>query len=251
MVLLTAVFSSTGRAGPELEISEGIPRGTTWLQPYFTQLDTSFPGDAFHARWEIHRCQCADVLIRSEETYPQGIITGEQLLVGGRALLTRGFEKFTGDQRSLLDSPLLMLQLLFALVQKSVPDGPAGLEGPTEIQYSEQQHAIDLDTGMAHGRFAAPWQLNGEIHRTDDGSHRFDLQFEFQVKIDDQPSQSSAIRLTGLLDYQVRKFPVQDDLSLQGWSILDMQTEAPDRFATADINKLEELRGLVKQAESQ
>ena len=223
--------------------SEEIATGTPWTQPYFTRLDVTFPG-GFHARWDIYRCACGDVLIHSEETLPDGITTGEQLLVGGRVLLQRGF---ADGGPAMLDSPMLMLQLLFVLLQKAEPSGPAMVDASMPVSKSDDNSPIMLDTGKAHGAFPAPWDLQGELRRVGDGSHRFELDFEFEAMYEGQSAGRSAMHLSGALNYQPQAFPHADDMALEGWSMHFIQESDEEIFADQSAETLAELRELVRK----
>jgi hypothetical protein len=221
--------------------AEEIAPGTHWTQPYFTRLDVAFPDGEFHARWEIDRCACGDVVIRSEETLPEEITTGEQLLVGGRVLLQRGY---ADGGPAMLDSPMLMLQLLFVLLHKAEPSGPAVVDTSIPVSEYDEISPISLDTGMAHGAFPAPWALKGELRRIEDGSHRFNLEFEFEA----QKGASSTMHLSGELDFQPRPFPHPDEMKLEGWSVHLIQDGDAKNFTGQNPQTLAELREAIRKA---
>ena len=58
------------------------PAGTKrWHESLVTILDADFTGTGFQARWEYFNCGCGDVLIRLEQSAPDGVQTGELLLM--------------------------------------------------------------------------------------------------------------------------------------------------------------------------
>lgn len=186
---------------------------TPWSKPYFMRIDATFAGGDFHARWDVSRCDCGDLHIRTEETLPGEIRTGELLLLGADALLARGYESHTGEVAALLDSPVLMMQLLFVLLQKAEPSGPAAVAGELSPEVSEEREPIILDSGIAFGGFPAPWALTGKLAPTEGNGFRYDLGFEFTL-----PNLSrERIELSGSLDYSEKPFPVDDSLVLDGW----------------------------------
>lgn len=225
-----------------------IEPGTHWAQPFFTRLDVRFPGQGFHARWDFHRCVCGDALIKAEETLPEGVSTGELLLVDGRVLLVRGFEGRGADRRSMIDSPLLMLQLLFVLMQKTLPEGPAALDERRELSHSDVRYPLELETGGARGGFPAPWEVQGVAYRFADGSHRFDLEFGFETRLIGEPVKRSEIKLSGMLDYRAVEFPVADDFSIKGWDLIPLIETESGAYDSLPEATLDALRQRVREA---
>jgi hypothetical protein len=209
---------------PAGAMTADVPSEAQWAQPWFTRLDARFPGQGFHARWDFHRCACGDALIKAEETLPEGISRGEMILVGGRVLLVRGFDsRGEGDElRTVIDSPMLMLQLLFVLMQKTAPEGPAALIERRELGYADALYPLQLETGGAQGGFPAPWGVSGLAYRFEDGSHRFDLEFGFNMQVIGEPASRTEIHLSGMLDYREENFPVNSDLPLEAWTVIPL-----------------------------
>jgi len=214
VIALLILLSSLPVAG-----QDRIAAGTAWSQPFFTRIDATFSSDVFHARWDISRCACGDMHIRAEETLPGEIRKGEQLLVDHSVLLVRGYESHQGDLSSLLDSPVLIMQLLFILLQKAEPGGPAAVTANLEAEISEPKLHLELDTGIAFGLFPAPWSVAGTIGPRVQGRITFDLRFEFTVHQQDQEPGQSQVLLNGFLDYVEQPFPVDESEILDGWKL--------------------------------
>lgn len=221
---------------------------THWAQPFFTRLDVRFPGQGFHARWDFHRCDCGDALIKAEETLPEGVSAGELLLVDGRVLLVRGFEGRGADRRSMIDSPLLMLQLLFVLMQKALPEGPAELGERRELSHSDVRYPLELETGGAMGGFPAPWEVNGVAYRFADGSHRFDLEFGFETRLIGEPVNRSEIQLSGILDFRAQEFPIAEDFIIEDWDLVPLIDAESGAYDSLPEGTLAALRQRVREA---
>ena len=102
-----------------------LPAETRWADPSSVQLNIEFPGDGYHASWELFRCGCGDLLVRAELNVPGEVETGDLLFVEGQAVLTRGFGKYKAEAASSLDAAALMMQLALRLLERSEPGGPA------------------------------------------------------------------------------------------------------------------------------
>ena len=194
-----------------------------WSKPFFTRVDVTFSESKFHARWDISRCECGDVYISAEETLPEEIRIGKQLLLNNNVLLVSGYEKYEGPLAALIDSPMLMMQLLFVLLQHSAPAGPDSISETLNPDVEQLQDSLLLDSGLAYGAFPAPWHLGGNISPLDAGQFRFDLDFTFELT----GAGDQTIRLSGLLNYNKSVFPMDDSVTLDGWSAawLDLKTE--------------------------
>ena len=77
--------------------------------------------------------------------------TGDLLLVGKRAVLTRGFGKHKAEAASTLDAAALMMQLALRLLERSEPGGPSKITGPLEVDLLDEINLIHLDTGNSGG----------------------------------------------------------------------------------------------------
>ncbi len=138
-------------------------------------------------------------------------------------LLINGYKSYQGPLAGLMDSPMLMMHLLFMLLQEAEPSGPSAVSNTFKPEITEPVEPIMLDSGIAYGAFPAPWSLSGTITPASDGQFRYQLRFTFEHQ--DGPKQ--LIQLSGLLDYSERSFPVDDSTSLDGWSAawLDLKNE--------------------------
>ena len=129
-----------------------LPAATRWADPSTVRLDVEFPGEGYHATWDMARCDCGDLLIRSELSVPGSVESGESMLVGGRVVLSRGFndaeEELLGAS---LDAPALMMQLALSLLERVAPAGPSASVGTAKVDFEEPLNPIHLDSGSAAG----------------------------------------------------------------------------------------------------
>ena len=211
LVLLALVFAG-------VEAGEIKPE-TAWHEPAATLLDVDFRDTGFHARWEYFHCECGDILIRVEQSAPEGVLTGETLLVDGQVLLARGFEGQGSDLEPLIQAPSLMLQLAFALLHRSEPMGPARIAEKRQFTLSEKTHDFEIDIGMATGRFAAPWEVSFTAWPSGQDRRRFELAFRFSNPTEDDPDNEDEIVFSGGLDFRSGGFPLVDATPLEGWKM--------------------------------
>jgi hypothetical protein len=220
-----------------------LPPETRWADPSSVQLNIEFPGDGYHASWDLFRCDCGDLLVRAELNMPGEVESGELLLVGGRAVLTRGFGKYKAEAASSLDAAALMMQLALRLLERSESGGPSRVTAPIEVDLLDEINHINLDTGSAEGGFKAPWSIKGNISATSDTRRKFDLNFTFSVGVPGEIQQAT-MRLNGQAEYAATDFPVPGSSTLADW---DLTWRNENDGVAGKAKTLDELRALIKK----
>ncbi len=233
--MIAVAFRRRGRQGPArfalvalaalVSLASGLsaraqPASTAvWHEPWTARVDVQFPGLDFHARYDFWRCACGDVLIRAEETEPAGVTRGELLLIRGKTLLVRGFGQPPGNLEHLLDSPMLMVQLVFTLLHRAAPGGPATVSGERELSVTEAARPLTLDTGLATGRFGVPWRIEGRARPVagTPSTLRYELSFRFENEQDGVSLGQAELRFSGSLGFGGEAFPYGGDLPMTGW----------------------------------
>jgi len=250
MKLRPLLFSACGPALLGLvvllvaDVRAEITATTRWGDPSHVLLDVEFPGEGYHADWELFRCDCGDLLVRSELNVPGDVEKGDTLLVGGRVVASRGF---AGEPElgASLDAPALMMQLGLRLLERAEPAGPIGITEARNIDLVEEVSPILLESYSASGGFQAPWALRGRIEPVDGTRRRFDLHFEFTAGAG-SAAQKGTMRLKGTADFAEREFPVPGTIPLEGWTLTWRGENEPAALTNAQPQTLDELRALVR-----
>jgi hypothetical protein len=201
------------------QADDGIPKTKRWHEPFVTLLDVDFVNTGFQARWEYFHCGCGDILVRMEQTAPDGVLTGEMLLIDGQVIAARGMVSLSPDLEPMLQPPSIMLHLAFALLEKGAPRGPARVTERQTLDAGSMQETLNLNSGMVTGTFKAPWRVEGEVWPSGDGQRRFEMQFEFANPLEGEPDNRTSFRFTGGQDYRRDDFPFPGSLSLEGWKV--------------------------------
>jgi len=224
-----------------VEARAEIDAATRWADPSHVTLGVEFPGEGYHADWELFRCECGDLLVRSELNAPGEVEMGETLLVGGRAVLSRGFAG-AAELGSSLDAPALMMQLALRLLERAEPGGPGRITEAREVEVLEESSPIQLESYSAVGGFQPPWALKGSIEPAGDTRRRFDLRFEFSVGAGSEVQRGS-MRLKGRADFAALEFPLAGSASLEDWTLTWRDENGP---ADEKPETLDELRTLIR-----
>ncbi len=219
-----------------------VEKVTLWRDAVVTQLDVDFGGTGFHSRWSFHRCHCGDLLIDTEQLAPDGVVTGKLLMVDGKVLLASGFEQQGVDINALIQAPSLMLQLAYALLNRSQPKGPHAVSDKQLWNETEEKLDFVLNTGLATGTFAVPWSVKGSGWKTESGSYRFELLFQFNTSMPGQAVETGSMTLSGDLDYRKQEFPLLESTELKGWRIQWISDNDLEAEPVADALTLKMLR---------
>lgn len=249
VVLLLALGAAPGQVAAQADTGSeegaGVPAETRWADPARVELGVEFPGEGYHADWELFRCECGDLLVRSELSVPGEVDQGETVLVQGRVVLSRGFGAQQAELGSSLDAPALMMQLALRLLERTAPDGPAPIQAPVDVELEDAINPIHLETYSAVGGFPAPWRVSGRIAPAGADQRRFDLRFEFTAPTDGGAKQGR-IRLKGVADFSAVDFPVSEAGSLAGWSMTWRDENDAAIPAAARAETLAELRRAIR-----
>jgi hypothetical protein len=195
-----------------------LKSGTRWADPSVVKLMIEFPGQGYNATWNLFRCDCGDLLVRSDLHVPGETVSGDVVLVEQQVVLSRGFGEYADQAAASLDTAALMLQLALRLLEHTVPGGPAQVKSRVEVAFSEPTIHLHLDTGAAAGSFFAPWSVEGTVEPGGEDERRFQLQFTFMGGTPQEPIQGT-MRLNGLADFAETAFPVSADEPLDGWNL--------------------------------
>ena len=220
-----------------------LPVETRWADPSSVQLNVEFPGDGYHATWDLFRCDCGDLLVHAELNMPGEVETGDLLLVQSKAVLTRGFGKYKAEAAGSLDAAALMMQLALRLLERSEPAGPSRITSPVEVDLLDEINHINLDTGSAEGGFRAPWSIAGSISAESETQRRFDLRFTFSAGAPGEFQQVS-MRLHGLAEYAETDFPVPGSSMIGDW---DLAWRNENDAVPGTAETLDELRALIRK----
>ena len=236
VLLLTGLQAATAQ----------VEKGTLWRDAVITELDVDFGGTGFHARWVFHRCHCGDLLVQVEQIAPDGVLTGELLMVDGQVLLSRGFKQQGTDIEPLIQAPSLMLQLVYELLNRSQPKGPHAVGRKQVWDETEKKQDFKLNTGLATGAFAAPWGIKGSGWKTESGHRRFELFFQFTNPMPGNPAETDSIVFSGDLDFRKQDFPYHESTSLEGWRVQWISLNDRESEPAAEGLTLKDLRQKAK-----
>lgn len=231
LIAALAALAPLALLAPGMARASDVPETRRWHEAFVTLVNVDFGADGFQARWEYFHCDCGDILVRVEQTAPEGVLTGEILVIGGKALAARGMVSLSPNLEPMLQPPSVMMHLAFTLLEAAVPKGPASVTARQSLSAGAQVQDLEIDSGMATGRFPAPWSLVGEAWPSGDGQRRFELRFEFANPTPTDAEATTTFTFSGGQDFLRDDFPVSGETPLEGWKLqwaTRGETEASD-----------------------
>ncbi|HLF30729.1 MAG TPA: hypothetical protein VI566_06835 [Xanthomonadales bacterium] len=227
--------------------AEPLAAGVQWKDPSSVDLKVDFPGEGYNASWQLFRCTCGDLLIRSELAVPGEVVHGEILLVGNRAVLMRGFDPGSAELVS-IDAPALMMQLALRLLERAQAQGPSAVDQRQEVAVEDTINFIHLESGAAVGGFPAPWSVKGSIWPQGDSQRRFDLLFKFNAGgAAGSEEQAGEIGLSGVAEYAASEFPLAADMETSAWDLSWREENDAAAAGAGSVKNLADLRQLLKK----
>jgi hypothetical protein len=187
----------------------------------------------FSAQWRFQRSANGDILLELEETRAGQARAGALLLVANGALLARDVPLARGRELDSFNGPLLMLQLVLRLLERSVPAGPESIKRELTIAAAEPERAVKVSAMGADGEFLAPWNVKGRVGPGADGQIRFELQFVSASR--DPRGVPYATSIAGIWQNASPPLQLPDAMPLRGWRGFRIKTAVTARGTTNTV----------------
>ena len=227
-------------------MAQDMPPQPGWHQADHVVLDVDFPEQGYHARWDVHRCDCGDILIAAEQSSPDAVERMDMLLVGNRLVLVRGADVPADELAAQVEAPALMLRLALDLLARAAPGGVDSAAMPMPLNADEARLPIVLQAGEGSARFAAPWQVRGRVLPVTDDTYQAEFGFEFGIPVDAGGGRGK-MDFIARMAFDDRDFPLAPGDPLDGWQAAWVRGQ-PDAGPAADapLTSLGELRAWVR-----
>jgi len=192
------------------------PPASEWARGNRVLLGVTQPAFGLSAQWRFERSTTDDILLERQENRAGRIEAGSFLLIDG-ALIVRDTRLEPGKELDAVNGPLLMLQLVLQLLERSVPAGPSQLTRELRVDLAEHKRAIAVTGIGADGEFAAPWRLTGSVGPAGKGIVKFELEFSSAARGPAGARYQTSI--AGIWQNTPPAVVFQDSMSLRGWQV--------------------------------
>jgi len=214
-ILLAGAALHAG-AQPRSPSKTDAPPASEWARGNRVLLGVTQPALGFSAQWRFERSTTGDIHLQRQEHRGGRIDAGSFLLIDG-ALIVRDAQLEPGKELDAMNGPLLMLQLVLQLLERSAPAGPSQLARDTRVDLSEPKRAITVSGIGAEGEFAAPWRLTGNIGPAGKGIVKFELEFSSATRGASGAGYQTSI--AGIWQNTPPAVVFQDSMNLRGWKV--------------------------------
>ncbi len=200
-----------------------------------TAMDTGSP---VSASWRLQfDHERYDVRIDADYPAPGGRQRGTILLVGGRALLSRGLDLPRGMEVNAVDAPVMAMKLVIVVLAHAVPVAPETIGKERAIRLREEKVGLRFSTPTAAGVLLPPWTVEGKLGKAANGDIVYDLHVAGGTA-DGYARKGPPIdtRFTGRFS-NVRTPILDDTMALASWTVYgtydtEMRTIGDVRAAT-------------------
>jgi hypothetical protein len=214
------LLAALALAGPAMAARDCDPNcDAAWAKFTSITLNAIDTGSPVSAQWRVqfdHTRQ--DIRIDADIPGPSGRMRGTIAMVGGRVLMTKGLVLPRGGELNAIDTPILAIKLLTAVLGRAVPVSPEKLVKEQAIKYRETGVGIRFATPSAEGYLAAPWTAEGKVTKIANG----DIAYDVRVV---GPSRDAYGRTAPPIDTRFSgrlsnaRPPILDDaMALEGWT---------------------------------
>ena len=228
-------------AGPALAARDCDPNcDAAWAKFTAITVNAIDAGSPVSASWRLSfDHERRDIRIEADFPGPSGRMRGTIALVGGRVLMSKGLQLPRGGEINAVDTPIMAIKLLTAVLGRAVDVSPDALKGERVVKYRENNVGIRFATPTAEAYLAAPWTADGTVGKVANGDVRYDLHVTGPTRDPyGRPGAPIDSRFTGRFSNAAG--PVLDDaMSLTGWTMYsprsaEMRTVGEVRAALAE-----------------
>ena len=199
-----------------------------WAEMADYTITTKVPPKGDTGTWKIRAfADPGDVAVDLDTPATKGRTKGNLMLVGGRAIATKGFASEKGFEVDPLDVAVLNLKVLTRLLDAAAPGGPASVKGKVAVNAGDEKTPIYVSTPTANATFRAPWKLKGTVERVDAGTVSFRL--EIDVPSGDKPGERVKWSYSGQAAGDPRGRVLEDSTSLAGWAVYSLTPPKSDK----------------------
>ena len=184
-VILPAFFLIASQSIIAATNSAEIPHSATWQDFNVIKLSVEDNQNSWKANWLITIDKEKNTIsIEKDDYFHNQNLRGTLIILAGKTMLSKGLVLRKGYEIDALDTPIIMMQLLFDILNKTLPSGPASITRNQKIEHSETNKPIHISTKSASAHFNAPWVVNGLFSRSAIDTIEYEFSFATSVHED-------------------------------------------------------------------
>jgi hypothetical protein len=209
----------------------------------FAQIRLDVRVGAFSGTYTVEHTGSGEVHGTSLERMDGKLQAGEAVVVGEDAFAFRSRRAATSPDDMLdqiMTSPIVFSDLVAILLEAALPEGPDSITRSHAAKASNPSQFILTQAPGGAALYGAPWNVAGNVRRTDAGTLAFDLEFRFRP-VDEagraSKSKTDTARLTGSVRYADMRERLPDSFDLVGWKLVRAGTLLGDVKTLAEARQ--------------
>ena len=217
-VILAAFFLISSQLIIAATNSAEIPHKATWQDFNIIKRSVEDNQNSWRANWLITIDKEKNTIsIEKNDYFHNQNLKGTLIVLAGKTMLSKGLVLGRGYEIDALDTPIIMMQLLFDILNKTLPSGPASITRSQKIKHSEISTPIHISTKSASAHFNAPWAVNGLFSRSAIDTIKYEFSFATSV----YEGINYTLKMNGEL-HQKANQTLDDTMGLDGWQIYQL-----------------------------
>lgn len=217
LLTFSVVFSLPTFASTSTNSSKTIHQAT-WQDINSLKLSVEDNQNSWKANWFITIDKEKNTIsIEKDDYFHNQNLKGTLIVLAGKTMLSKGLILRKGYEIDALDTPIIMMQLLFDILNKVLPSGPASITKNLKIAHSEANIPIHISTKSASAHFNAPWVVNGLFSQPTIDTIKYD--FSFATSVHDGINYT--LKMNGEL-HQKPNQTLDDTMALDGWKVYQL-----------------------------
>ena len=144
-------------------------------------------------------------------------VSGVIIVIGRRAMCTRGLEMEKGAEIDALDAAKMAVQMALGFLSKAFPEGSASVGTSAAVELVGRMDPITMKTQSASGELPTPWSLKGTANHIATQAVGFQLSCSYPTGAG--AAQTEKLELSGTWEISSTSLVLSDDIQLRGWQI--------------------------------
>ena len=192
-----------------------IPHKAAWQDFNVIKLSVEDNQNSWKANWLITIDKEKNTIsIEKDDYFRNQNLKGTLIVLAGKTMLSRGLTLKKGYEIDALDTPIIMMQLLFDILNKTTPTGPSSVTQKLRVDHAEANMPIHISTKSASAHFNAPWRVEGLFSKS--SKDTIEYNFSFATSVHDGINYT--LKMNGEL-HQKANQTLDDTMKLDGWKI--------------------------------
>lgn len=191
--------------------------GSGWRNGNRFVIHAKSKSQDIRAEWRYEIAENRDLKLGVSINSGENTESGAVFLIDSSTMLTNGLTLTPGQEIDTLGVPVLTLQLVLDLLERTFPGGPSEIHGKQPARDADNAAGLKIAARGVKGYIPAPWRLNGAVERVSSSKISFDLTLAFKPMLANADEQ--VMQFTGFWEQRPIRATFSDATKIEGWAI--------------------------------